>query len=138
MELEHLQVNHIKVLNSIMPMKRNLTGENIRKEHNHELKDTGENCTPRIQRKSIPNVRSLAGGTGRTGMRSNENDDMTSVVDVKRLKMEDLDGVRALVGEPYKVLEFNYANELYKIYYIYAANKGFVQSQDSQLNVHMF
>ncbi|KAL2455567.1 Protein FAR1-RELATED SEQUENCE [Forsythia ovata] len=85
--------------------------DNIRKENNHELKDIEENCTPRIQRKSIPTARSSAGGIGRTRIRSNGNDGLTGVVDVKRLKMEELDGVGALAGEPYKGLEFNHANE---------------------------
>ncbi|KAL2476729.1 Protein FAR1-RELATED SEQUENCE 7 [Abeliophyllum distichum] len=86
--------------------------DNIRKEHYHELKDTGENCTTRIQRKNILRT----GGAGRTGIKSDEDDGLTVVVDVKRFKIEELDGVGAhLQLNHMKIFELNSANEAYKV-----------------------
>ncbi|XP_073287105.1 protein FAR1-RELATED SEQUENCE 7-like [Primulina huaijiensis] len=98
---------------------------NIKKEHNHEFEATGEICPPRFQRKSFPTPRSSSGGASRTGIRSHEDDGPSGVIDVKRLKKEEIDGICRPIGEPYKGLEFNTANEAYKFYYTYAANSGF-------------
>ncbi|KAL8486311.1 hypothetical protein ACS0TY_023133 [Phlomoides rotata] len=98
---------------------------NIKKEHNHDFEASAELCTPHIQRKSIPTPRTSAGGASRTGIRSHEDDDPSSVADMKRLKKEELDGMIGPIGEPYKGLEFNTANEAYKFYNTYAANEGF-------------
>ncbi|KAK4425747.1 protein FAR1-RELATED SEQUENCE 7 [Sesamum alatum] len=98
---------------------------NIKKEHNHEFEASGEICPPRIQRKSFPTPRSSAGGASRTGIRSHEDDSPSDIVDIKRLKKEEMDAAGGPVGEPYKGLEFNSANEAYKFYYTYAANIGF-------------
>ncbi|KAL1539058.1 hypothetical protein AAHA92_27731 [Salvia divinorum] len=99
---------------------------NIKKEHNHEFEASGELCPPRIQRKTIPTPRSSsAGGASRTGIRSHEDDSPTGVVDMKRLKKEEVDGMVGPVAEPQKGLEFNTANEAYKFYYTYAASAGF-------------
>lgn len=86
---------------------------NIRKEHNHELKDSVENCPY----KSSPIARSLASGVGRTGIKSKEDDDLTGVVDVKS-------GDGAPTGEPYKGHEFNFVYEVYKFYSMCEANTG--------------
>ncbi|KAG6396289.1 hypothetical protein SASPL_142437 [Salvia splendens] len=99
---------------------------NIKKEHNHDFEASGELCPPRIQRKTIPTPRSSsAGGASRTGIRSHEDDSPTGVVDMKRLKKEEMDGMVGPVAEPQKGLEFNTANEAYKFYYTYAASAGF-------------
>ncbi|KAL0367979.1 UNVERIFIED_CONTAM: protein FAR1-RELATED SEQUENCE 7 [Sesamum calycinum] len=98
---------------------------NVKKEHNHEFEASGELCPPRIQRKSVPTPRSSCGGASRTGIRSHEDDGPSGVVDMKRLKKEEIDGIVGPIGEPYKGLEFNCANEAYKFYYTYAANTGF-------------
>ncbi|KAK6146121.1 hypothetical protein DH2020_019990 [Rehmannia glutinosa] len=98
---------------------------NIKKEHNHEFEASGELCPPQIQRKSFPTPRSSSGGASRTGIRSHEDDSPSSVVDMKRLKKEEMDGIVGPTGEPQKGLEFNSANEAYKFYYTYAANTGF-------------
>ncbi|KAL3812736.1 hypothetical protein ACJIZ3_014004 [Penstemon smallii] len=97
---------------------------NIKKEHNHEFEATGEICSPQIQRKSFPTPRSSSGGASRTGIRSHEDDSPSGVVDIKRLKKEEMD-VFSAIGEPQKGLEFNTANEAYKYYYSYAATIGF-------------
>ncbi|XP_075478015.1 protein FAR1-RELATED SEQUENCE 7-like isoform X1 [Primulina tabacum] len=98
---------------------------NIKKEHNHEFETSGEICPPMIQRKNFPTPRPSAGGASRTGIRSHEDDGPSGVIDVKRLKKEEIDGICGPIGEPYKGLEFNTANEAYKFYYTYAANTGF-------------
>ncbi|GFQ01281.1 protein far1-related sequence 12 [Phtheirospermum japonicum] len=99
---------------------------NIKKEHNHEFEPSGEICPPRIQRKTFPTARSSsAGGASRTGIRSYEDDSPSGIVDMKRLKKEEMDGLVGTVGEPRKGLEFNTANEAYKFYYTYAASMGF-------------
>ncbi|KAL0376542.1 UNVERIFIED_CONTAM: protein FAR1-RELATED SEQUENCE 7 [Sesamum calycinum] len=98
---------------------------NIKKEHNHEFEASGEICPPRIQRKSFPTPRSSVGGASRTGIRSHEDDSPSDIVDIKRLKKEEMDAAGGPVGEPYKGLEFNSANDAYKFYYTYAANIGF-------------
>ncbi|KAH6776949.1 FAR1-related sequence 7 [Perilla frutescens var. hirtella] len=99
---------------------------NIKKEHNHDFEASGELCPPRIQRKTIPTPRSSsAGGASRTGIRSHEDDSPSDVVDMKRLKKEEMDGIVGPVPEPHKGLEFNSANEAYKFYYTYAASAGF-------------
>ncbi|CAI9771019.1 unnamed protein product [Fraxinus pennsylvanica] len=98
---------------------------NIKKEHNHELEVPGEICPPKIQRKSFPTPRSSAGGASRTGIRSHEEDGLSGVVDIKRLKKEDGGGIAVPRGEPFKGLEFSSADEAYKFYYTYAAITGF-------------
>lgn len=98
---------------------------NIKKEHNHEYESSGEICPPRIQRKTFPTPRSSSGGASRTGIRSHEDDSPSSVVDIKRLKTEEMDRVGGLAGEPHKGLEFSCANDAYKFYYTYAAITGF-------------
>ncbi|KAL7123903.1 hypothetical protein ABFS83_14G013300 [Erythranthe nasuta] len=98
---------------------------NIKKEHNHEFETSGEICPPKIQRKSFPTPRSSSGGASRTGIRTHDDDSPSGVVDMKRLKKEEMDGMIGPIGEPYKGLEFNSANEAYKFYYAYASNMGF-------------
>lgn len=99
---------------------------NIKKEHNHEFEDSGEIHPPKIQRKSFGTPRSSSsGGASRTGIRSHEDDSPSSVVDMKRLKKEEMDGIVGPVGEPYKGLEFSSAHEAYKFYYRYACETGF-------------
>ncbi|KAH6755537.1 FAR1-related sequence 7 [Perilla frutescens var. hirtella] len=99
---------------------------NIKKEHNHEVEASGEICPSRIQRKSFPTPRSSLGGASRTGIRSHEDDSPSGMVDIKRLKREEMDAaVSGSSGEPYKGLEFNSANDAYKFYYTFAANMGF-------------
>ncbi|EPS67201.1 hypothetical protein M569_07575, partial [Genlisea aurea] len=98
---------------------------NIKKEHNHEFEGSGEICPPRTQKKSFGTLKSSAGGASRTGIRSREDDNSAGVVDIKRFKKEDTDGVPMAVGEPYKGLEFTSADEAYKFYYAYAAGMGF-------------
>ncbi|XP_057771849.1 protein FAR1-RELATED SEQUENCE 7-like [Salvia miltiorrhiza] len=98
---------------------------NIKKEHNHEVEASGEICPSRIQRKSFPTPRSSTGGASRTGIRSHEDDSPSAVVDIKRLKKEEMDAVNGPSGEPSKGLEFNSANDAYKFYYAYATNMGF-------------
>ncbi|KAL7144614.1 hypothetical protein ABFS83_07G024300 [Erythranthe nasuta] len=99
----------------------------IKKEHNHEFEASGETCpTTRIQRKSFPTPRSSSGGASRTGIRTRDEDSPSSVVEIKRLKKDEMDGVGGgLAREPSKGLEFNTANEAYKFYYAYASNIGF-------------
>ncbi|KAK4405660.1 protein FAR1-RELATED SEQUENCE 7 [Sesamum angolense] len=72
--------------------------------------------------KVFPTPRSSVGGASRTGIRSHEDDSPSDIVDIKRLKKDAAGGP---VGEPYKGLEFNSANDAYKFYYTYAANIGF-------------
>ncbi|XP_022849212.1 protein FAR1-RELATED SEQUENCE 7-like isoform X1 [Olea europaea var. sylvestris] len=98
---------------------------NIKNDHNHELEVPGEICPPRIQRKSFPTPRSSAGGASRTGIRSHEQDGLSVVVDIKRVKKDDMGGIAVPIGEPYKGLEFNSADEAYKFYNAYAAITGF-------------
>ncbi|KAL3634607.1 hypothetical protein CASFOL_021661 [Castilleja foliolosa] len=99
---------------------------NIKKEHNHEFEPSDEICPPRIQRKTFPTPRSSsAGGASRTGIRSYEDNSPSSIVDMKRLKKEEMEGLLGTVGEPRKGLEFNTADEAYKFYYMYAASTGF-------------
>ncbi|CAI9776289.1 unnamed protein product [Fraxinus pennsylvanica] len=98
---------------------------NIKNDHNHELEVPGEICPPQIQRKSFPTPRSSAGGASRTGIRSHEEDGLSGVVDIKRLKKEDVGGIAVPIGEPYKGLEFNSADEAYKFYNTFAAITGF-------------
>ncbi|KAK2982253.1 hypothetical protein RJ640_016383 [Escallonia rubra] len=100
---------------------------NITKEHNHELELPGEIRPPHIQRKAVPTPRSSTVVSSRTGIRSRDEDGPSGVIDLKRLKREDEEGEPRVepVGEPYKGLEFNSANEAYKFYSTYAANTGF-------------
>lgn len=100
---------------------------NIKKEHNHELDLSGDMRPPQIQRKVHPATRSSAVVSSRTGIRSLEKDGPSGVIDLKRLKREEVEGESKgePVGEPYKGLEFNSANEAYKFYCIYAAHAGF-------------
>ncbi|KAK3010662.1 hypothetical protein RJ639_011827 [Escallonia herrerae] len=100
---------------------------NITKEHNHELELPGEIRPPHIQRKALPTPRSSTVVSSRTGIRSRDEDGPSGVIDLKRLKREEEEGELRLepVGEPYKGLEFNSANEAYKFYSTYAANTGF-------------
>lgn len=96
---------------------------NIKKEHNHELQLPGEICPTRITRKSFPTPKSSVVASTRTGIRSHEEDGPSSVLDVKRVKRDEINGEH--IGEPYKGLEFNSANEAYKYYCMYAASMGF-------------
>lgn len=96
---------------------------NINKEHNHELELPGEICPPRMQRKSLPNPRTTAVISTRTGIRSHEEEGPSGVVDVKRPKRDEFRGEPA--GEPYKGLEFTSANEAYQFYCTHAASTGF-------------
>ncbi|XP_052207985.1 protein FAR1-RELATED SEQUENCE 7-like [Diospyros lotus] len=100
---------------------------NVKKEHNHDLGLPGEIRPPHIQRKAIPAPRSSVTVSCRTGIRSLEEEDghpsPSGVLDVKRLKREEAEGVIRI--EPYKGLEFSSANEAYKFYYAYAVSTGF-------------
>ncbi|KAD4178661.1 hypothetical protein E3N88_27252 [Mikania micrantha] len=96
---------------------------NIKTEHNHDLDFLGESCPPIIQRKAIPAPKPITVVSSRTGIRSLEDDDLSGVMDLKRLKHEELEP--DLRGEPYKGLTFTSANEAYKFYYTYAVNTGF-------------
>lgn len=96
---------------------------NIKKEHNHELDLSGEIRPPHIQRKALPTPRSTAVVSSRTGIRSLEEEGPSGVIDLKRLKREEVAGEPR--GEPSKGLEFTSANEAYKFYYTYAATAGF-------------
>ncbi|KAK3025288.1 hypothetical protein RJ639_044090 [Escallonia herrerae] len=100
---------------------------NITKEHNHELELPGEIRPPHIQRKALPTPRSSTVVSSRTGIRSRDEDGPSGVIDLKRLKREEEEGEPWVepVGEPYKGLEFNSANEAYKFYSTYAADTGF-------------
>ncbi|PIN08514.1 hypothetical protein CDL12_18906 [Handroanthus impetiginosus] len=71
---------------------------NIKKEHNHDFEASGELCPPRIQRKTFPTPRSSAGGASRTGIRSHEDDGESGVVDMKRHKKEEMDGIVGPIG----------------------------------------
>ncbi|CAL5413275.1 unnamed protein product [Camellia sinensis] len=101
---------------------------NIKKEHNHDLGLPGEIRPPHIQRKVLPAPKSPIVVSSRTGIRSLEEEDghpsPSGVIDVKRLKREETEGIPHKV-EPYKGLEFGSANEAYKFYYAYAAGTGF-------------
>ncbi|KVH91427.1 hypothetical protein Ccrd_006550 [Cynara cardunculus var. scolymus] len=96
---------------------------NIKKEHNHDLDISGEVRTPTIQRKVIPAPKTTSVVSSRTGIRSLEDDGPSGVIDLKRLKREELEAEPR--GEPCKGLDFISANEAYKFYYTYAANMGF-------------
>ncbi|XP_059296342.1 protein FAR1-RELATED SEQUENCE 7-like [Lycium ferocissimum] len=99
---------------------------NIKKEHNHELEQSGEICTSRIQRKIAPTPKILKSCivSTRKGLRSIDEDGPSGVLDFKRLKRENNDGENR-GEEPYKGLEFVTAGEAYEFYHTYAANTGF-------------
>ncbi|XP_071730390.1 protein FAR1-RELATED SEQUENCE 7-like [Rutidosis leptorrhynchoides] len=96
---------------------------NIKKEHNHDLDLSGETRTPIIQRKPQSRPKQAPVVSSRTGIRSLENDGPSGVIDLKRLKREELEPEPR--GEPCKGLDFTSANEAYKFYYTYAASMGF-------------
>lgn len=96
---------------------------NIKTEHNHDLDISGEIRPPIIQRKALPLPKSTPVVSSRTGIRSVEDDGASGVIDLKRLKREELEAEPR--GEPCKGLDFISANEAYKFYFTYAANMGF-------------
>ncbi|KAL8105212.1 protein FAR1-RELATED SEQUENCE 7-like [Apium graveolens] len=99
---------------------------NIHAEHNHELELPGQICPPQTQRKPLPASRAEPVST-RTGIRSHESDNLPSLIDLKRLKREEVDGetTAGFGEEPYKGLEFVTADEAYQFYNAYAASVGF-------------
>ncbi|KAK9077714.1 hypothetical protein SSX86_006051 [Deinandra increscens subsp. villosa] len=98
---------------------------NIKTEHNHDLDNSGEICPSIIQSKAFPTPKPITVVSSRTGIRSLEDDALSGVIDLKRLKQEEIEPESELRGEPCKGLEFASANEAYKFYYTYAANMGF-------------
>jgi hypothetical protein len=101
---------------------------NVKKEHNHELERSGELRPPNIQRKIHPAPRTSVMVSSRTGIRSREEDGPSGVIDLKRLKNEDMEGGELRLeprAEPYKGLEFSSANDAYKFYSAYASYTGF-------------
>ncbi|KAM7485175.1 hypothetical protein LguiA_001184 [Lonicera macranthoides] len=100
---------------------------NIKKEHNHDLERSGELRPPSIQRKVHPAPRTSVVVSSRTGIRSREEDGPSGVIDLKRLKREEVEGELRIEprGEPHKGLEFSSANDAYKFYNTYAAYTGF-------------
>lgn len=107
---------------------------NIKKEHNHDMDISGgdggdcggvpgELRPPAMQRKALPAPKQTV--SARNGIRSVDDDGSSGVIDLKRLKREELESESEPQGDPFKGLEFNSANEAYKFYSIYAANLGF-------------
>ncbi|KAK1430838.1 hypothetical protein QVD17_13880 [Tagetes erecta] len=98
---------------------------NIKTEHNHDLDISDGISPPVIQRTVLPTPKPKLLLASRTGVKSLQDDDMFGVVDLKRLKQEDLESESELRGEPCKGLDFTSAHDAFKFYYMYAANMGF-------------
>ncbi|CAH1427685.1 unnamed protein product [Lactuca virosa] len=108
---------------------------NIKKEHNHDMDVSGDGDggdvsggevqTPVTQKKAPPPPKPTA--TPRSGIRSADGDGSSGILDLKRLKRGEMEpeSESQPLGDPFKGLEFNSANEAYKFYNNYAANLGF-------------
>lgn len=104
--------------------------DHFHKDHNHDLEPSGEICPPLYQGKYLSASKSLVDVYTRSGARSVDEEEEenghpcpSGVINVKRLKMEEDEADQNV--EPHVGLEFNSANEAYKLYLAFAANAGF-------------